>query len=355
MKRRGREKKRAMEIQKMKKGIKRKNPDLHGGFDIGFDIGIDPETKNYLLAKKQKTKDINPSAPETKKKKRIKKSKEQNVFTAGNLQPWYKSQTCVYTPMMLEKKLTNTLEKKDHPHHIYMGFDLSLTSPAITVMIPETRTLHAYFLWDRKKPLKKTELSWSNNNNNKSYQNWTWIFHPTMALFNDPDQEVKEAGITHSIYRYRRITERLKWIQEIVETYLHHQIKIGIEHYSFQSGQQGQNQKFASAAMTNLTLAELGGCVRHYLCQFPDQIQVLEIAPLGIKKSFIGAGKTKKNEMYQAYLLRHNGPSLDDVFPFTKSITEFEKDTPSPVSDFIDSLAACFLIAYYDCCAACNT
>lgn len=345
-----------MEIQKTKKGIKRKKPDLGLGLGLGFDIGILPETKNYLLAKKQKTKDIPAPAPapaqETKKKKRIKKTKEQNVFTAGNLQPWYQSKTCVYTPMMLEQKLKNTLEKKDYPNHIYMGFDLSLTSPAITVMIPETRTLHAYFLWDHKKPLKKTELSWSKN---QSDQSWTWIFHPTVTLFNDPDQEVKEAGITHSIYRYRRIDERLKWIQEIVETYLHCKIKIGIEHYSFQSGHnQGQNQKFASAAMTNITLAELGGCVRHYLCQFPDQIQVLEIAPLGIKKSFIGAGKTKKIEMYQAYLLRHKGPSLDEIFPFTKSITAFETDTPSPVSDIIDSLAACFLIAYYDCCAACN-
>lgn len=303
-----------------KKGTKRKQPD----------IGMTAETLQFTTQTVEKKV----------KKRKTTKTKEDNVFTAGNLQPFYQSKTCVYQPFQLVRRIVQQYSKVPT---VWIGLDMSLSSPAATVIDVQTKTFHCYFLWDRAKPLNMNELKWTEG----PWSGWKWEMHPIEATFNDNATEIKEAGQTHGIYRYRRIDDRLMWVQVILEEWRHRypaaEIRVGIEHYSFGSS----STQFASAAITNMALTELGGCIRWWLCK-QERVQCLEIPPMGIKRTFSSSGKADKKDMYQAYLLRHNGPALDSVFPFTKPIAEYGKEPPHPISDMIDSLAATFAVAH--CC-----
>lgn len=293
------------------------------------DIGMLPETK-FAIEHKIKT---NTNA----KKRRKIKTKDQNVFTAGTLQNKYQSKSCVYQPYLLKRMITCC-----NADTVVIGMDISLSSPAITVMDISHNIFHVYFLWSGAKPLRKDTLTWISG----PWMNWNWEFHASPATYNDHDTEVRDAKESHCIYRYRRMGARLEWIKNIINEWKEKCSKmiVGIEHYSFGSS----STQYASAAITNMALTELGGCIRMFLCK-QQGVQCLELPPMGIKKSFSNSGKSDKHDMYQAYLQRHNGPPLDEVFPFTKPISEYSVEPPSPVSDIIDSLAVAYLTAH---CAA---
>ena len=195
-----------------------------------------------------------------------------------------------------------TSKQDDNPfiycNQVVAGIDLSLRSPAVTILNPTTEQgflvkfnqCHSYYLTDKSKNILSTE-------------------NITGSLFGAWETQEE---------RYETIAE---WVISILQK---HKIKsVGLEDYAY------------SKSISSLTpLAENMGLLKYFL--WKNDISYDLYAPSSIKKCATGKGNADKQAMKDAFYQDNNDFDIMALFnkkPIDKVI--------SPIHDIIDSYYIC--------------
>lgn len=184
---------------------------------------------------------------------------------------------------------------------IIAGIDMSLNSPALSILNPMTKTMNLYYC--------KQRLNDSNFFvviNEGPFLGWTMNVTCLTIEFKENQNGLER------FQRYKAVVELL--VSKIPEN-----IIIGIENYSHES--------VKSYAAT--TLMELGGVLR-LLVNEKHPTRVYEFSPKHVKKVWSNNGNADKAGMYFAYT-KYELPSLLTNLNMKKII--------HPIDDLVDSLA----------------
>jgi len=187
---------------------------------------------------------------------------------------------------------------------IYIGIDLSLNSPGMSIYIENENTVYAYYFPTRVKDINRrldTRIKWNSN------------ARFLLCPFHKQNQAVPLLDRYHSIS------------STLVGTILKHsknnnKVRIRMEGYAF-----------GCKSSSTSKLHELGGILKYQL--YLNGFSVEEISPTSLKKRFSNCGRSSKSNMYEKF--------LEKGFPMLKETFEMEKckNVPNPVQDIVDSCA----------------
>lgn len=196
---------------------------------------------------------------------------------------------------------------------IYIGVDLSLRSPGLSIYNPLKKTFNNYFF-----PQRKREIKFSFSQNITVHKPHTVSFDFSIKPISHASDSNDKCGV---ISKYKFISEQLINVieSEIVDINKKH-VCVRIEGYAF-------NAKSSSCSK----LHELGGIFKYLL--YCRNINFEEISPTKLKKTFSGKGNANKEYMYEVFK-KHGFPELMSVFHI-KNV----KSIPNPVQDIVDSVA----------------
>jgi len=183
---------------------------------------------------------------------------------------------------------------------VYLGFDLSITSPCLSIIKDDFITVYFYSKY-------------------KSHKNF-YYKNDKIELVAWEYPCVSKKG--NRIDRYNKVLE--PFIEIIDDWFLRHknEFKFGVEGYSY-----------GSIGQSFLDLAEIGGIFRQHL--YKKGIDFIEYPPKSIKKFFTGNGNASKYTMYLCFK-RLDVVDLQDVLSIK---VERASQIPHPVEDIVDSVA----------------
>jgi Holliday junction resolvasome RuvABC endonuclease subunit len=187
--------------------------------------------------------------------------------------------------------------------NIYVGIDLSLSSPGLSIYVFNTKQTYAYFYPTRKKDVDRSlilDCSWNEGTG----------FHLC------PFKEVEKSDL---LDRYHRITT------DIMDKINQHSscasnTNIRMEGYAFDARSSSSSK-----------LHELGGILKYKLHVSGYVFE--EIAPTRLKKWFTNTGRATKEDMNK-HFISIGFPNLLGIFEMNKC-----KGVPNPVQDIIDACA----------------
>lgn len=195
--------------------------------------------------------------------------------------------------------------------HTFIGVDLSLVSPGLSICTPADglQTCYFYPVLHRDNVLDSLTFDIIRDKCTRNI--------PIRLIF----RALKRQPTSSCDARYHQIvTDFMSIISEFEPLHT----TICIEAYAFV-----RNTSSAS------TLHELGGIFKHYM--FLAGFEYTEVAPTRLKKVYAGSGRANKADMYQAFV-RSGMPNLMDTLS-----TRSSKQIPCPVNDIVDS---CALVEY---------
>jgi len=181
---------------------------------------------------------------------------------------------------------------------IYIGLDMSLTSPGI--VINDNGKWNFYFFVQRKREEGIDESS----------DNWTIRSIPYISEWKTREERIDY--VTNNI-------------MILINSYMGKK-SIGIENYAFGA---------SSSSVTGL--AELGGVMRHKL--YNRKMSYTEIPPSAIKKYYTGNGHSNKTSM----AIQFEAENIIDLYEECNFPRRDYADIPNPIQDIVDATA----IVYY--------
>jgi len=212
-----------------------------------------------------------------------------------------------------------------------LGFDMSMNSPALTIIDRSDPDLIAFTVVCFSQTQAQLKAVRTFNEGKESDEN-----HQQKLLWDDKEQKCSfslimheyPATFAHNAERFDIVTEKL--IQSVREKVndLPNALAI-VENYAFNSKQ--------SSSVTGL--AEIGGVIRNKL--FKLEIPFFEIPPSMVKNWFTGSGAADKPKMWSTFQKTVVFPNSDlqTIIPGS-----FNKTIPSPHQDIVDSFASAFSV-----------
>jgi Holliday junction resolvasome RuvABC endonuclease subunit len=233
-----------------------------------------------------------------------------------------------------DEKMDSLLEQAKSSKYI-LGFDMSMNSPALTIVDrsnPDLIAITVVCFSQTKAQLKAV----STFNEGKE----TDANHKQTLLWDNKGQKCSFSLIMHeypstfqnNTERFEIVTEKLIESLRTIVNDFSSALAI-IENYAFNSKQ--------SSSVTGL--AEIGGVIRNKL--FKREIPFFEIPPSVVKNWFTGSGAADKPKMWSVFqktvVFENTGTATDlqKIIPGS-----FNKTIPSPHQDIVDSFASAFSV-----------
>lgn len=231
-----------------------------------------------------------------------------------------------------DDKMDSLLEQAQSKKYI-LGFDMSMNSPALTVVDrsdPDLIVFTIVCFSQTKAQLKAvTAFNEGKESNDNHRQTLLWENKGQNCSFSIIMHEYP-ATFQHNAERFEIVTEKLMQSLRSIVDDLPNALAI-VENYAFNSKQ--------SSSVTGL--AEIGGVIRNKL--FKMEIPFFEIPPSMVKNWFTGSGAADKPKMWSVFqktvVFDGTATDLQKIIPGS-----FNKTIPSPHQDIVDSFASAFSV-----------
>ena len=197
--------------------------------------------------------------------------------------------------------------------NIFVGIDLSLTSPAVAIYNQKEKHIIVYFYSQRKRYIRERTIlpvEWRDCSK--------FILSP-----------FKTDKIDTSLHLYCRYHIIVSDILGCLQPYLGMKLMIRIEGYAF-----------GISSCSGSILYEIGGILRYHL--YSCGLTWEDIPPTSLKKKFTMSGSATKNTMYE-HFVRKGFPDLFELLSINDRICT--DCIPNPIQDIVD---ACALIDSFD-------